>query len=293
MDMEFESLLDAYFNFTKSCSDETLKSVRKPAITNTFIIAPVSLITKSPNTREALRQLECTVCTEEKLCLDFPFRNTISCRHDSTPCRSCLSVWIPRALETETWDNIRCPDTDCNAVFQYDDFSKHASESDFERVSDLSVRSALSEVPNFRWCQAMGCKSGQKHAYGTNEPIFTCTHANETCEEYDEKLRKDFQRKEEKRRKKKQLEEENKASEKTVKESSKICPEPGCGYRIQKNGGCDHMACRRGHEFCWDCLRPYKSIRHYGNHWHLKGSTARANRNSANPAELPLAPGGC
>jgi len=36
---------------------------------------------------------------------------------------------------------------------------------------------------------------------------------------------------------------------------SKRCP--SCKAFIQKNGGCSHMSCRCGHQFCWDCLRTY------------------------------------
>jgi len=37
---------------------------------------------------------------------------------------------------------------------------------------------------------------------------------------------------------------------------TKSCPE--CGEVIEKNGGCDHMTCRCGHEFWWTSLRPYR-----------------------------------
>jgi len=33
---------------------------------------------------------------------------------------------------------------------------------------------------------------------------------------------------------------------------------PGCGEHIIKNGGCDHMTCRCGHEFWWTTLGPYR-----------------------------------
>merc|ERR1712048_20102 len=37
----------------------------------------------------------------------------------------------------------------------------------------------------------------------------------------------------------------------------KACP--CCHEYIEKNGGCDHMTCRCGHEFWWSTLRPYRS----------------------------------
>jgi hypothetical protein len=39
--------------------------------------------------------------------------------------------------------------------------------------------------------------------------------------------------------------------------SVKNCPK--CGVQIEKNGGCDHMTCRCGHEFYWTTMMPYRS----------------------------------
>lgn len=39
-------------------------------------------------------------------------------------------------------------------------------------------------------------------------------------------------------------------------EVAKRCP--ACGEHIIKNGGCDHMTCRCGHEFWWTTLQPYR-----------------------------------
>mmetsp|Transcript_14594 Transcript_14594/g.14220 ORF Transcript_14594/g.14220 Transcript_14594/m.14220 type:complete len:119 (+) Transcript_14594:504-860(+) len=38
------------------------------------------------------------------------------------------------------------------------------------------------------------------------------------------------------------------------------CPE--CGLYIYKLGGCKHMVCSCGFEFCWYCLGPYKAYVH-------------------------------
>jgi hypothetical protein len=35
-------------------------------------------------------------------------------------------------------------------------------------------------------------------------------------------------------------------------------PCPNCGVNIEKEGGCDHMSCKKcQHHFCWQCLVPY------------------------------------
>ncbi|KZM19425.1 uncharacterized protein EKO05_0003094 [Ascochyta rabiei] len=47
---------------------------------------------------------------------------------------------------------------------------------------------------------------------------------------------------------------EDKQSENAIKKlGAKPCPK--CGVNIEKQGGCDHMNCRRcRHNFCWECL---------------------------------------
>ena len=46
------------------------------------------------------------------------------------------------------------------------------------------------------------------------------------------------------------------ASEQTVPSGCKRCP--SCKVLIEKNGGCDHMACKCGHHFWWSSLRPFR-----------------------------------
>ncbi|CAG9578452.1 conserved hypothetical protein [Leishmania major strain Friedlin] len=44
---------------------------------------------------------------------------------------------------------------------------------------------------------------------------------------------------------------------------TKQCPE--CKKTIEKSGGCNHMTCKCGHEFCWVCLGPWKQ--HSGDYY--------------------------
>ncbi|KAG5472436.1 hypothetical protein LSCM1_03835 [Leishmania martiniquensis] len=44
---------------------------------------------------------------------------------------------------------------------------------------------------------------------------------------------------------------------------TKQCPK--CKKTIEKSGGCNHMTCKCGHEFCWVCLGPWKQ--HSGDYY--------------------------
>jgi hypothetical protein len=119
----------------------------------------------------------------------------------------------------------------------------------YQRYDELSTRSVLSNIPNFRHCLRPGCESGQIHDSGAEGNIFRCNacdflvctthdeafHMGETCEEYD-------------RRKSHRHQGENDASIKKIKKMAKRCPGEDCGVWIEKNNGCDHMTCKFGNE---------------------------------------------
>jgi E3 ubiquitin-protein ligase RNF14 len=116
-----------------------------------------------------------------------------------------------------------------------------------------------------RWCAHPGCGEGLLHEGGAGSPVITCPscrrrtcfnhrgpfHDGQTCEQHDRAAAADLA---------------------WFKAHAKRCPR--CGEGIQKQGGCDHMTCRRpsgcGHEFCWVCLADYGPIRAHGNHHHEK-----------------------
>jgi len=51
-----------------------------------------------------------------------------------------------------------------------------------------------------------------------------------------------------------------------ILETTKVCPQ--CKVRVEKNGGCLHMTCKRGcgHEFCWLCKGPWKRTEDHPGH---------------------------
>ena len=110
----------------------------------------------------------------------------------------------------------------------------------YDRSAFMSV---IRTMPNFAMCLSPTCDSGQIHDGGDDQPIITCTtcqfqtcfihkmswHTGMTCAEYDAQQTKRLA--------------QEAASEKFISETSVICPNPNCRYRIHKYAGCDHIKC--------------------------------------------------
>eukprot|EP01006_Ploeotia_vitrea_P048200 TRINITY_DN67208_c10_g3_i1.p1 TRINITY_DN67208_c10_g3~~TRINITY_DN67208_c10_g3_i1.p1 ORF type:complete len:156 (+),score=19.18 TRINITY_DN67208_c10_g3_i1:53-520(+) len=129
----------------------------------------------------------------------------------------------------------------------------------FIQVRHMLLRQTMMADPEFRWCSAKNCGSGQLVEGGADNPIMRCVecqaktcythrvewHTDKTCAQYD-------------------LDKGESAEAQLlhwVQRNAKSCPK--CGHGIEKNGGCDHMVCDKksggcGHEFCWRCQAPYK-----------------------------------
>jgi DNA-directed RNA polymerase subunit RPC12/RpoP len=166
------------------------------------------------------------------------------------------------------------------------------------------MRSFLSADPNFFYCPAEKCTSGQIHDTDSTGNIFRCNacgfrvcthhsphvpfHDDETCTLFDERVARESAMQEEEQRRRDEAEQ---ASVQEVAQSSVECP--GCGANIAKNGGCDHMTCkfsqiqslnsRSSHvtgrragcqfQFCYVCRAPYlggEGILRVGNSAHAK-----------------------
>lgn len=213
---------------------------------------------------------ECTVCVEEKPLKEFP-KITERCKHQPSTCLNCVREWVKSELTALTWNKLKCCGAGCKATLSHADMKRVATKELFEKYDHFSMLSVLSTMPDFRWCLSRRCKSGQIHITGTEGPIFRCVscsakacvvhnvpwHEGLTCREYDYSKNPRLKKKEEQ------------ASERAVKELTKRCPGKGCNAPIERNGGCDHMTCRKClHQFCWLCMADYSLIRKKGNTAH-------------------------
>ncbi|GFO34172.1 E3 ubiquitin-protein ligase arih1 [Plakobranchus ocellatus] len=75
----------------------------------------------------------------------------------------------------------------------------------------------------------------------------------------------------------------------------KLCP--NCHRFIDKNGGCPHISCRCGHQFCWTCLAPYnnhticvpnaKTVQAYSRRVNIRHVTKPSGNIEGNDVESP------
>lgn len=187
---------------------------------------------------------ECVNCLDEVGYAEFPIHGTsASCTHDSEICVTCLRTWITTSIENGNWDKITCPAADCPSIMQYADIRRLATLEDFAKYDKSTMRAALGDMPEFKWCIKPGCESGQIHDNSSgNDPIFKCNecnsrmcvlcdrewHTDETCEQVTARLLAQPG--------------ENAASEQFIAQNSRKCP--GCQSPIEKSEGCDHMTCK-------------------------------------------------
>lgn len=182
----------------------------------------------------------CTICMEELIVLKFPLRPAASgCKHPIKTCKDCLSSWLASELEDKGHAALKCPD--CSEAMSYVDVRRAASRETFALYDCRATQAALADLPNFAWCLAPNCGSGQlneEQAYANFMECVACKyeqclhhhgewHWHEACEEYDYRLSG-----------RKAVEDEAKAQA-MLEAVSKLCPGPGCKWRLQKIDGCD------------------------------------------------------
>jgi len=217
---------------------------------------------------EHARVRDCVVCGDSKEPLEFPAKApTSSCFHPPKTCSECLQSWMASEFDSKGCDGIKCPE--CSEVLDYGDVQRAASVQTFEAYDKMSTRNALSNLPEFAWCLAVGCNSGQLNIQNNN--YMDCAscgyrqclvhkvpwHSDETCDQYDYRISGH------------QARDEEAKTEAMIDSVSKKCPGANCGWRIQKTDGCDHMTCRKcRHQFCWECLAAHVDIKRLGNTAH-------------------------
>jgi len=211
---------------------------------------------------QAFPRFACIICIESKPTSSASPTISRSCSHRSNVCKPCLQICIEAALPSKTTTASspppKCPECPSEITFEYVQKEFPALASAY---SDYLLRTYLLSIPEYRPCLKSSCPGGQLHSSKSEQPIVTCPlcsekscftcripwHASRTCAE---------------------VKNEDRANEELLERMTKVCP--GCGARVEKVDGCDHMTCRCKSEWCWLCRAGYAVIRAVGNEGHGK-----------------------
>ncbi|KAK2760342.1 hypothetical protein FQN54_002411 [Arachnomyces sp. PD_36] len=226
----------------------------------------ISVDATSRRNRTKAKQRECIVCTNSKYLgrneANFPkFPN---CDHEPLCCVDCLTKHALIKLKArrmafsnggtpDFWSVVTCPQ--CNISLTEEHLRSSLSRADLKAVSEMVTLNGLHSDKRWIWCTSETCSSGQLHRRNTTKDNLyrrvTCRkcgvqscfahrepwHEGLTCAQYDDQNPKS---------------ESVKSSEERIRNMTKKCPTAGCGWRIQKQGGCSGMFCSQCNQhFVW------------------------------------------
>ncbi|KAI0746162.1 hypothetical protein C8Q76DRAFT_790456 [Earliella scabrosa] len=221
----------------------------------------------SPPVEES-KQFVCPICFDDTQTKTM----ALVCEHKF--CSSCWKEYITSKVRTEAECLITCMAEDCNMV-ALDQFVKTALADDSEtwlRYQELLVRQFVSCIPHLKFCPYPSCtytvscpSAATKSSLTHMVPIVTCGASNThvfcfgcpidtdhrpvvcaVAKMWLQKCRDDSE------------------TANWIKSNTKECSK--CQSTIEKNGGCNHMTCKKcKYEFCWVCMGPWSE---HGTSWY-------------------------
>ncbi|KAL7712850.1 RBR-type E3 ubiquitin transferase [Entamoeba marina] len=194
-------------------------------------------------------KLECEICFDD-VDVSFFYKNP-NCGHGF--CLPCISEHVTKQINDAN-TVVKCPSGDCKQDIPYNDLVNCGIIHDkvlLDKYTNTLTRMHIDKDPNTRYCEKCGTamigtrgltlmrcsKCNYAFCFKCKEPW----HADCTCEQY--------------RQWKIDNAKGDDAYAEFIKNHTKPCPK--CRKPIQKNGGCNHMTCTCGHQFCWICLGVY------------------------------------
>ncbi|KAI0075885.1 hypothetical protein K474DRAFT_1599120 [Panus rudis PR-1116 ss-1] len=210
----------------------------------------------------------CPICFDDS---QAEFRS-LTCEHNF--CKECWNAYVVSKVRTEAEHWITCMAEGCSLVAP-DDFVRDVLADDsqtWERFQELLVRHFVSCNPNLKYCpypsctNAVSCPAAStKSALTQIVPIVCCgasdkhkfcfgcpidsDHRPVICAVAKMWLQKC---------------QDDSETANWIKSNTKECSK--CQSTIEKNGGCNHMTCKKcKYEFCWVCMGPWSE---HGTAWY-------------------------
>lgn len=203
-----------------------------------------------------------------EICYDDEKKQTFAMKCDHRFCVDCYRQYLVEKIKVDgEAARIQCPGDGCRRIVDAKSIEMLLPNGIKDRYEELLTRTYVDDLENLKWCPApnciyaVDCKVKPKElgrivptvhcSYG-HHFCFGCTlndHQPAPCAIVKKWLKKC---------------EDDSETANWISANTKECPK--CHSTIEKNGGCNHMTCRKcRHEFCWVCMGVWSE---HGTSWY-------------------------
>ncbi|KAE9975165.1 hypothetical protein Vi05172_g8515 [Venturia inaequalis] len=212
---------------------------------------------------QAVEGFMCDIC-----CEDDAGMQTFALKCEHRFCVDCYKTYLANKIKDEgEAARIKCPGNNCNRVVDSRSLNTLVSGSLRDRYEELLTRTYVDDLENLKWCPSPNCVYAvdckiKNRDLGRIVPTVKCDCDHQFCfgcAQNDHQpapcgLVKKWMKK---------CEDDSETAN-WISANTKECPR--CHSTIEKNGGCNHMTCRKcKHEFCWMCMGVWSE---HGTSWY-------------------------
>ncbi|GAA5939252.1 hypothetical protein JCM1841_002933 [Sporobolomyces salmonicolor] len=213
-----------------------------------------------------LKRVRGFVC---EVCYDDLTKETLALSCDHRFCKECYAQYIASKVVDEGESRrIQCMANDCNVIVDERTVELLVPPEILSRYRTLLNRTYVDDNPSMRWCPAPNCEYALQCSVASRSldvilPTVSCACSHVFCfgcgldgdhrpcccpivRRWVKKCKDDSE------------------TSNWISANTKECTK--CHSTIEKNGGCNHMTCKKCKwEFCWVCMGPWSE---HGTSWY-------------------------
>ncbi|KAJ1304508.1 hypothetical protein OPQ81_005653 [Rhizoctonia solani] len=263
IDLPTALMILRHMNWNKDKAMEKFVEDQQLMLRNAGIVPPDESASKK-KPRSKSEPFMCPVC-----CDDQPERVlSLDCGHEF--CSECWTQYLEGKIRGEGEVQLACMAEKCKVLVPDTFVFERVDEVTKERFREGLVRQYVASIPKLRFCPHPSCvytvqcsAAASRAALDTIVPTVKCEAEHSFCfgceREGDHrplicKISKLWLKK---------CQDDSETAN-WIKSNTKECTK--CQSTIEKNGGCNHMTCKKCKaEFCWVCMGPWSE---HGNAWY-------------------------
>ncbi|CAD6568461.1 MAG: hypothetical protein CYPHOPRED_002569 [Cyphobasidiales sp. Tagirdzhanova-0007] len=227
---------------------------------------PTATGSKSQPRLKRIKGFQCEICCDDS----EASMETIALGCNHRYCRECYTSYLDQKIKEEgEAKSIQCMSHNCNIVVDERTVELLVDSSVMARYRELLNQSYVDDDPSLRWCPAPNCEYAVRcpgiapKSLDSVVPTVQCACSTKFCFgcglDMDHQpcicpivklwLRKCA---------------DDSETANWISANTKECPK--CQATIEKNGGCNHMTCKKcKYEFCWICMGEWSA---HGTSWY-------------------------